>query len=595
LRYVSPQFGGLGAFARCRVADHLTAVRREYCSGQEQFGIFQRSIRPDRHLASSAKFRKHRAFRGNRQARPRIVERKRCFKSGALLQRLNRQRALADGGANDVGAENLADDVAPSKSSKSRSRKHDGVVLAALDLANTGIYIAADVLDFEIRPDAPKLGDAPKRAGSHFGAEFDVAQFAADDGIARIGPLRKRGDGEAFGKFGGQVLQAMHREVNALVEQSFFDLACEEAFTRNIVKRRVQNAIAGGLDDFDAALRTARLQTLPDVIRLPERKLRTPGPDHQHDPSVTTAYTPSAHALPGDRETDIVSKMTRKLLVRGSAALFLVFIGWEAYVQGQATPPPPLTLNKVKDNLYEIEGDGGNVAVYVTSEGVILVDDKYDQDFDHIMEKIKSVTNLPVKYVLSTHYHSDHSGGNAKLLPTAEVISTANARTNIVEHKQANAQPNMQPARVVFTVESSVFLGGKEVRAHYYGRGHTNGDAVIYFPAEKVMHTGDLMAGNTPLIDYPGGGSLADWPNTLDQVLKVDFETVIPGHGPVTNKAALKAYRDSVEKEKNRTTELIRQGKSQAEVGKAMIDEFHWTANGLQMQWSLPGMMTELK
>jgi cyclase len=287
--------------------------------------------------------------------------------------------------------------------------------------------------------------------------------------------------------------------------------------------------------------------------------------------------------------------MGRKLLVRGSAGLFLLFIGWEAYVQGQATPPPPLTLNKVKENLYEIEGDGGNVAVYVTSEGVILVDDKYDQDYDHIMEKIRSVTNLPVKYVLSTHYHSDHSGGNAKFLPTAEIISTANARTNIVEHKQSNAQPNMQPARVVFTVESSVFLGGKEVRAHYYGRGHTNGDAVIYFPAERVMHTGDLMAGNTPLIDYPGGGSLAEWPNTLDQVLKVDFDTVIPGHGPVTNKAGLKAYRDDVEKEKNRTTQLIRQGKSQAEVGKAMIDEFHWTANGLQMQWSLPGMMTELK
>lgn len=109
------------------------------------------------------------------------------------------------------------------------------------------------------------------------------------------------------------------------------------------------------------------------------------------------------------------------------------------------------------------------------------------------------------------------------------------------------------------------------------------------------MHTGDLMAGNTPLIDYPGGGSLAEWPNTLDQVLKVDFDTVIPGHGPVTTKAGLKAYRDDVEREKNRTTQLIRQGKSQAEVGKAMIDEFHWTANGLQMQWSLPGMMTELK
>src|SRR5579863_1891404 len=226
--------------------------------------------------------------------------------------------------------------------------------------------------------------------------------------------------------------------------------------------------------------------------------------------------------------------MTRKFLIHASASLCLVFIGWEAYLQGQATPPPPLTLNKVKDNLYEIEGDGGNVVVYVTSEGVILIDDKYEQDYDHLMEKIKSVTNLPVKYVINTHYHSDHSGANSKFLPTAEVISTTMARANILAHKQGQyEQPNTQPARVVFTVETSVFLGGKEVRAHYYGRGHTNTDAVVYFPAERVLHTGDLMTGNTPLIDYAGGGSLADWPNTLEQVLKVDFDTVIPGHGQI--------------------------------------------------------------
>ena len=88
-----------------------------------------------------------------------------------------------------------------------------------------------------------------------------------------------------------------------------------------------------------------------------------------------------------------------------------------------------------------IEGDGGNVAVYVTNEGVILVDDKFDQDHDEIVAKVKSVTNQPVKYVLSTHYHADHSGGNAKFLPTAEIISTANARANIVNQKQSNAPP----------------------------------------------------------------------------------------------------------------------------------------------------------
>lgn len=273
----------------------------------------------------------------------------------------------------------------------------------------------------------------------------------------------------------------------------------------------------------------------------------------------------------------------------------LLFMGcWVAYTQGQGRPAGQLTLNKVKEDLYEIEGDGGNVAVYVTSEGVILVDDKYEADFDGIMAKVKSVTNLPVKYILSTHYHADHSGGNVKFLPTAEVISTANARTSIVEHKPG-VQSGVSPARIVFTDETAVFLGGKEVRAKYFGRGHTNGDAVIYFPALKTIHTGDLMAGATPLIDYAGGGSVAEWTKTLDRALMLDFDTVIPGHGPVTNKAGLLAYRNNVEKLRNRAASLIREGKSQDEVGKVMIAEFNWQPGGLQMQWSLPGMMVELK
>jgi cyclase len=287
--------------------------------------------------------------------------------------------------------------------------------------------------------------------------------------------------------------------------------------------------------------------------------------------------------------------MSRTFVARFSAgALFLVGC-WIAYTQTQGKAPPELTIKQVKDDLYEIEGDGGNVAVYITNEGVILIDDKYDQDHENIMARVKSVTNEPVKYIITTHHHADHSGGNAKFLPTAEIISTANARANIVEHKQGNAPPGMQPARIVFNDETAVFLGGKEVRAYYFGRGHTNGDAVIYFPALRTLHTGDLMAGTTPLIDYPGGGSLAEWTNTLDRALKLDFDTVIPGHGPVTTKAGLTTYRNNVEKERNRVTSLIREGKSQEDVGKVMMAEYGWTANSLQMQWSLPGMMTELK
>ena len=188
---------------------------------------------------------------------------------------------------------------------------------------------------------------------------------------------------------------------------------------------------------------------------------------------------------------------------------------WVAYTQTQKAPPK-LTLNKVKDDLYEIEGDGGNVAVYLTNSGVILIDDKYEQDHEGIMAQVKSVTSQPVKYVITTHHHADHSGGNVGFVGTAEIISTANARTNIVERKQPNVPDSITPAGVVFSKDCSVFLAGKEVRAMYLGRGHTNGDADIYVPALRTIHTGDLMAGNTPLIDYTGGGSVVEWTKTLD-------------------------------------------------------------------------------
>lgn len=287
--------------------------------------------------------------------------------------------------------------------------------------------------------------------------------------------------------------------------------------------------------------------------------------------------------------------MSRTFAIRLSAAILLLAGCWVAYSQNQNKQPPTLTVNKVKDDLFEIEGDGGNVAVYITNDGLILVDDKYDRDHDQIMEKIKSVSNQPVKYILSTHYHEDHSGGNTKFLPTAEVISTVNAHINIVEHKQSNAAPGVSPARVTFTQEAVVFLGGKEVRARYMGRGHTNGDAIIYFPALRTIHTGDMMAGTSPLIDYPGGGSLVEWTKTLDEAMKIDFDTVIPGHGAVTNKAGLKTYRDNVEKLRNRAQQVIRGGASQDDLGKVMTAEYGWQPNSLNFQWSLPGMMTELR
>ncbi len=284
--------------------------------------------------------------------------------------------------------------------------------------------------------------------------------------------------------------------------------------------------------------------------------------------------------------------MSRSLKVRAVTAACFLLLAWFAYTQ---TQPPQLTVNKVKDGLFEIEGDGGNVAVLVTNEGVILVDDKFEQDHDAIVASVRSVTSQPVKYIVTTHHHSDHSGGNGKFVSAVQIVSTANARANIVEHKQSNAPANMVPAQLVFTQEMSIFLGGQEVRAKYVGRGHTNGDAIVYFPSLRTLHTGDLMAGASPLIDYPGGGSLADWAKTLDGALALDFDTVIPGHGKITDKAGLLTYRNNVDKLKTRVTGLIREGKSQDEIAKVMTDEYKWAPGSLNMQWSLPGMMTELK
>jgi len=268
--------------------------------------------------------------------------------------------------------------------------------------------------------------------------------------------------------------------------------------------------------------------------------------------------------------------------------MLLLAGSWLAYTQNQNRQPSN-KLNKIADDLYEIEGDGGNVAIYITNEGVILVDDKFEYDYNDIVDKVKSVTSQPIKYVLNTHHHGDHTGSNAKFLPTAEIIAHANARKNMIDGKQPGAP------RVTFTQETSVFLGGKEVRARYFGRGHTNGDVMIYFPALKVLHTGDLMAGNSPLIDYGGGGSLLEWTATLDEALKMDFDTVIPGHGPIAKKTDLLTYRNNVEKLKNRVTGLIRQGTPKEEIAKIMTSDYGWAPGGLQMTRGFEGMLTELK
>src|SRR3954447_12506159 len=128
--------------------------------------------------------------------------------------------------------------------------------------------------------------------------------------------------------------------------------------------------------------------------------------------------------------------MNRTNITRAIASAGFLLLGWVAFTQ---TQPAKLTISRVKEDLYNIEGDGGNVAALVTTEGVILIDDKYERDHDQIVASVKSVTSQPIKYIFSTHHHEDHSGGNVNFVSSAQIISTVNARTNIVQKKQSNA------------------------------------------------------------------------------------------------------------------------------------------------------------
>jgi cyclase len=291
--------------------------------------------------------------------------------------------------------------------------------------------------------------------------------------------------------------------------------------------------------------------------------------------------------------------MSKTLLVRLSALVLLSLGAWIAYTQAPQAPAQPLTLEKVKDDLWVIIGDGGNVAIYPTNEGTIVIDDKFERDYADIMGKVKSVTSQPVKYVLNTHQHGDHTGGNEKMRgESAEIIAHANARANMVEQKM----PGL--ARVTFTNETEVFLGGKQVQARYFGRGHTNGDVAIYFPALKVLHTGDLFTIGmssapvtiAPFIDYSGKGSAVEWTKTLDGILNSgwDFDVVIPGHGPVSKRADLVKYRKDFETMRSKVTSMLRDNKGKDDVTKTLKSDFGWADGGNGMR-QLDAMLAELK
>jgi glyoxylase-like metal-dependent hydrolase (beta-lactamase superfamily II) len=276
----------------------------------------------------------------------------------------------------------------------------------------------------------------------------------------------------------------------------------------------------------------------------------------------------------------------RAFLIRATAATLALAGLFTGLTQQQ-----PLTVEKIADDLHIIVGSGGNVAVYTTPEGVILVDDKFERNVPEILEKVKSITPQPVRYILNTHQHGDHTGGNAMMLGSAEILIHENARANMGERKMPG-----QP-RLTFSERTSIHLGGKEVRAYHFGRGHTNGDAVVYFPAHRIVHTGDLFVEGAPFIDYSSNGSGVAWTNTLDRALSLDFERIIPGHGTLKTRKDLIAWSQSFAIVRDRILEMKTQGKSKDEVASTLkVDDLPgWKPSTMFAQRSLGGLYDELR
>lgn len=305
-----------------------------------------------------------------------------------------------------------------------------------------------------------------------------------------------------------------------------------------------------------------------------------------------------------------------KRIPRGALALVAICL-WQTApsLQAQTFKPKPALPLKIepvegKQNLYMITGEGGNVAVYVTGAGVILVDDMFYRNYDDILAKVASVTDQPIVYVLNTHQHDDHAGGNAKMLGIANVIAQQNVRANLTHIKQPYYEDTpgtpIGLPNITFADKLVLHLGGKEVRAMYFGRGHTSGDAVIYFPELKVIHTGDLFLGRSPqnlaaaahkppgvniYVDYAQGGSFLDWTGTLDGVLALDFDTVIPGHGPLSTKADVVKFRADLKAMRDRIAGLIRAGASKQQVLTTFEMDYGWRSTGCPLTPPTPGCL----
>lgn len=253
-------------------------------------------------------------------------------------------------------------------------------------------------------------------------------------------------------------------------------------------------------------------------------------------------------------------------------------------------PKAGATVDKIrtlKPNLYLITGGGANTLVRVTPEGLIVVDTKNpgDVNYDRVMEEIKSVSPLPVKWVINTQHHPDHVGTNQKFIDAgAQVLAVEPLAKFMASDPRTKDIPGRP--QVTFAKDYVLKFGGAEVQLHFYGPGHSGGDTLVVFPAEKILMVGDQMSDAAPIVDFANGGSLKTWNALLDGALAQDFESAIPGRGEPKTKAEVQAFRAKM-------TTLAERAAAAAKSGATTLDtaDLGWTFQSPAMA----SMIAEMK